>query len=62
MTPVFTIHGRGTVRLTICLGPWALKLARNARGVAAIVLKPIYGPGPPRDGVTCFAQCLRAAP
>jgi hypothetical protein len=34
MTPVFTIHGRGTVRLTICLGPWALKLARNARGAS----------------------------
>jgi hypothetical protein len=32
MTPVFTIHGRGTVRLTICIGPWALKVARNARG------------------------------
>jgi hypothetical protein len=34
MTPVFTIHGRGTVRLTICLGPWALKLAGNARGTS----------------------------
>ena len=32
MTPIFTIDKRGTVRITICLGPWALKLARNATG------------------------------
>jgi hypothetical protein len=32
MTPIFAIDHRGTVRVTICLGPWALKLARNATG------------------------------
>jgi hypothetical protein len=29
---IFAIDTRGTVRLTICVGPWALKLARNATG------------------------------
>jgi hypothetical protein len=32
MTPIFAINKKGTRRLTICLGPWALKLARNANG------------------------------
>ena len=32
MTPIFAIHSRGSVRLTICIGPWALKIARNATG------------------------------
>jgi hypothetical protein len=32
MTPIFAINTRGTVRLTICIGPWALKVARNATG------------------------------
>jgi hypothetical protein len=32
MTPFFGIDRRGTVRMTIFLGPWALKLARNATG------------------------------
>jgi hypothetical protein len=30
--PIVAVDKRGTVRLTICLGPWALKLARNATG------------------------------
>jgi hypothetical protein len=32
MTPIFAINNRGTVRITICIGPWALKIARNATG------------------------------
>src|SRR5258708_12418919 len=32
MTSIFAIDKRGTSRLTICIGPWALKLARNATG------------------------------
>jgi hypothetical protein len=32
MTPILAIDNRGTVRMTICFGPWALKLARNATG------------------------------
>jgi hypothetical protein len=32
MTPIFAIDTRGTARLTICIGPWALKVARNATG------------------------------
>jgi hypothetical protein len=28
----FAIDRRGTVRLTICIGPWAVKIARNATG------------------------------
>jgi hypothetical protein len=28
----FAIDRRGTVRLTICVGPWAVKIARNATG------------------------------
>jgi hypothetical protein len=30
----FSIDNRGTRRLTICVGPWAVKLARNAKGRA----------------------------
>jgi len=30
--PFFAIDRRGTVRLTICIGPWALKIARDATG------------------------------
>jgi hypothetical protein len=29
--PVFAVH-KGTFRMTICLGPWALKVARNGNG------------------------------
>jgi hypothetical protein len=32
MTPIFAINKKGMRRLTICLGPWALKLARNSNG------------------------------
>ncbi len=32
MTPIFAIDTRGKARLTICIGPWALKVARNATG------------------------------
>jgi hypothetical protein len=32
MTPIFAIDTRGSARLTICIGPWALKVARNATG------------------------------
>ena len=32
MTPTFAIHSHGSVRLTICIGPWVLKIARNATG------------------------------
>lgn len=32
MRPMFGIDTRGTARLTICIGPWALKVARNATG------------------------------
>jgi hypothetical protein len=32
MKLVFAIDTRGTFRRTICLGPWALKIARNAAG------------------------------
>jgi hypothetical protein len=32
MTPICAIHRRGSVRLTVCIGPWALKIARNATG------------------------------
>ena len=32
MMPFFAIDRRGTVQLTICIGPWALKVARNATG------------------------------
>jgi hypothetical protein len=28
----FAVDSRGTVRRTICIGPWALKVARNATG------------------------------
>jgi hypothetical protein len=28
----FAIDRRGTVRLMICVGPWAVKIARNATG------------------------------
>ena len=28
----FVVDSRGTVRRTICIGPWALKVARNAAG------------------------------
>jgi hypothetical protein len=31
MKPI-TIDTRGTTRITVCLGPWALKLARNSKG------------------------------
>jgi hypothetical protein len=30
--PFFAIDRRGTVRHTICIGPWAVKLARSANG------------------------------
>jgi hypothetical protein len=30
---LFAIDRRGTARLTICIGSWALKLARNATGL-----------------------------
>jgi hypothetical protein len=30
MTPIFAMDGRGTVRITICVGPLAFKIARNA--------------------------------
>jgi len=32
MTPIFAIQSQGSVRLTICIGPWILKVARNATG------------------------------
>jgi len=32
MTPIFPIDKRGTFRRTICIGPWALRIARNATG------------------------------
>jgi hypothetical protein len=32
MTPIFAMDGRGTVRITICVGPLAFKIARNAVG------------------------------
>jgi hypothetical protein len=32
VTTVFVIDNRGTFRRTVCLGPWALKIARNATG------------------------------
>jgi hypothetical protein len=32
MTRIFEIHGRGTRRLTLCIGTWAVKLARNSNG------------------------------
>jgi hypothetical protein len=32
MTRIFDIHGRGTRRLTLCIGTWAVKLARNSNG------------------------------
>jgi hypothetical protein len=28
----FAVDRRGTVRLTICIGPWAVKIARNGTG------------------------------
>jgi hypothetical protein len=30
--PIFALDRRGTTRLTICIGSWALKVARNAKG------------------------------
>jgi hypothetical protein len=32
MTRIFDIDRRGTRRLTLCIGPWAVKLARNSNG------------------------------
>jgi len=32
MQSIFAIDSRGTVRWTVCIGPWALKIARNATG------------------------------
>jgi hypothetical protein len=32
MPPVFTVDSRGTSRRTICIGPWAVKIARNDTG------------------------------
>src|SRR5262249_2741546 len=32
MTRIFDTHGRGTRRLTLCIGTWAVKLARNSNG------------------------------
>jgi hypothetical protein len=54
---LFAIDRRGTARLTICIGPWALKLARNATGLRATVSKLIYGSGQAKRDATCFARC-----
>jgi hypothetical protein len=46
MAPIFAIDTRGTARLTICIGPWALKVARNAMGRRARLRADARG----RDG------------
>jgi hypothetical protein len=46
MAPIFAIDTRGTARLTTCIGPWALKVARNATGRRARLRADARG----RDG------------
>jgi hypothetical protein len=41
----FALDRRGTVRLTICIGPWAVKIARTLPAAAAIASRLIYGSG-----------------
>ena len=59
MTCILSISTEGTTRRpVIILGPIALKIARNADGLAG--MRPIYTAARLRDAVRCSARCCGA--